>query len=375
MPGRRPSRRAVIWSVVTLLVAVRLVVTVFGFHLKDFEVYWRAAVDLRTGAPIYSGPRFLPFTYPPFAAVVYLPFGLLPLSVAQWVHFVESALCAVLVLGLLRAHDGSLPLWWLGLAVLTLPVLRTLQLGQVNLLVFALVLIDVLVLPPRWRGVLLGVAAGLKLTPAFLVLVYVLRGDWAAVARCAVVAAATVGVGWAVAPDASASYWLRLLWQTGRVGDPGYADNQSLVGALLRLGPGGLTTVVTAVFVAAALVVGLLAARRRTRAGDDMGALIVVMLTSTLVLPISWTHHWLGALLLAAHLWPRRPRRSTGLLLLLSLEPAWIWERFSQGSTGLVYGSLTATYTVVGLVAVTVLALGGRLPGRPGSATGVSAAS
>lgn len=228
--------------------------------------------------------------------MVYLPFGLLPLSVAQWVHFVESALCAVLVLGLLRAHDGSLPLWWLGLAVLTLPVLRTLQLGQVNLLVFALVLIDVLVLPPRWRGVLLGVAAGLKLTPAFMVLVYVLRGDWPAVARCAVVAAATVGVGWALAPEASASYWLRLLWQTGRVGDPGYADNQSLAGALLRfLGPGGLTTVVTVVFVAAALLVWLLAPRRRTRAGDDMGSLIAVMLTSTLVLPSSWTHHWLGA--------------------------------------------------------------------------------
>ena len=54
----------------------------------DVEVYREAGVSLLTGRPVYSAmtetPQLLPFTYPPFAAMLALPLALLPFGVVGW---------------------------------------------------------------------------------------------------------------------------------------------------------------------------------------------------------------------------------------------------------------------------------------------------
>ena len=56
--------------------------------------------------------------------------------------------------------------WALPAALLLEPVRSTLTYGQINALIMALVAFDCLTRAPRWpRGVLVGVAAALKLLP------------------------------------------------------------------------------------------------------------------------------------------------------------------------------------------------------------------
>ena len=54
----------------------------------DVEVYREAGVSILTGRPIYSAmteaPQLLPFTYPPFAAVIAVPLALLPFGAVGW---------------------------------------------------------------------------------------------------------------------------------------------------------------------------------------------------------------------------------------------------------------------------------------------------
>ena len=54
----------------------------------DVEVYREAGVSILTGRPIYSAmtesPQLLPFTYPPFAAVLAIPLAMMPFGAAGW---------------------------------------------------------------------------------------------------------------------------------------------------------------------------------------------------------------------------------------------------------------------------------------------------
>jgi len=309
--GANPIGRARLWpSGVALTVAAALaaIVALRGNHI-DFEVYLRAGQRLLSDADsLYRTPGELPFTYPPFA-------GLLAAPLAGWPLFwlAVLALATVVVAAwptarVLRdagwtshpaSHHAAL---LVAVAMCSEPVLRSLHLGQVNGLVLLLVFVDVLLVPPRWRGVLVGVAAGIKLTPLVVLLHFVARRDWGAVGRCLAAFALTVGIGFAALPSASSAFWTALVRSPERVGDPAFIDNQSLRGLVERLDVGHAS----AVWMAASLAVVVVGARVlvRLRAGSPLESLLVSLLVGVLVSPISWSHHWivvpaLGALVVA----------------------------------------------------------------------------
>jgi alpha-1,2-mannosyltransferase len=187
--------------------------------------------------------------------------------------------------------------WWLLPAVLFLePVRNTLNYGQVNVALMALVSADCLVVAPRWpRGVLVGIAAAVKLTPAAFVLFFLLRRDWRAGGLAALSFCACAGIGFLVAWRDSVDYWSSIIFQASRPGWPGYAANQSIQGVLARAGldphsPAGAVTwlVLSAVVVALAC----LGMRRAFAASADAWALCLNALTGLLISPISWSHHW-----------------------------------------------------------------------------------
>ena len=71
--------------------------------------------------------------------------------------------------------------WALLAAMLTEPVTETFSFGQVNILLTALVVVDILWLRPgRGRGVLTGIAMAIKLTPAVFLAVFFVRREWRA---------------------------------------------------------------------------------------------------------------------------------------------------------------------------------------------------
>jgi alpha-1,2-mannosyltransferase len=180
------------------------------------------------------------------------------------------------------------------------PVRLSLQLGQVNLVILAVVVADLLGPDKRrWAGVGIGIVAGIKLTPALFIVYLILIGR----RRAAVVAwltfAATVAIGFIVLPRDSRFFWLHGGFDdVARISSDPVA-NTSLKGVFVRLHLAGLsTTAATAVLAIVALAVAVLAWRR----GHGVLGLAIVGMSSAALSPFSWSHHWVWVVLLMVHL-------------------------------------------------------------------------
>ncbi len=269
--------------------------------------------DPHLAAPLYGWRGYqnlhLKFTYPPFAAVVFAAVSLIPWRVLPGLSVLVNigALLAALwfTFGGLGYRRG---LTRLGATLLTAaavfwtePVVRTLYLGQVNLVLMALILWD-LGQPDTlrsgrsrwWKGAGVGVAAGIKLVPLIFIPYLLLTRRFRAAAVASGAFAATVATGFAVAPADSARWWLGgLFFNGGRTGFVGWEGNQSLRALLTRLA--GSVAGAEPVWLAVALVTavaGLACAARLDRAGHPLPGLLACALTGLLVSPISWDHHW-----------------------------------------------------------------------------------
>ena len=362
--------RPVLFSALIVAVGARYVVGLATGSMGDFLVYRQAGIAVEGQGSLYTSGDTLPFTYPPFAALVYAPFAGLGTGWARWLHTAFGAALLIWVLVALRRHL-RVPLPLVVATALTMPFIRSLQLGQVNPLIFALLVTDWVVLSRR-AGFLTGLAAGLKVTPAAFGIVALLRRDWRAASAAALAFSVTVGLGALVRPQDTWAFWTSYLWDPRRVGSLGYADNQSLKGALLRLGVDSVGPY--AVLAAATLAVGLLAARRQTRADERVGALVAVGALGALVSPISWSHHWLWTPVFALWLW-RAGRRPAAVMAIAvaSIAPVWTAERLIAVGVqpGLLYAMLTSPFVIIGLVSLVALCRppGLSSTGEPGSAS------
>jgi len=293
-------------GLVCLLVAVGWA---FDGHYRFFDMaiyqgavrWWADGGDLYSyQAPVRGG---LGFTYPPFAAVVLLPSALIPVRVAGWLITVVSllALAAALwaladLLGLRhRRGRHAVPALIFVAALATEPVRQNLGLGQVNLLLFALVVLDLAVLGragSRWTGIGVGLATAVKLTPGLFIVYLLVTRQWRAAATAAVTAAALTAATCPIAPRETMQYFGRLVWQTGRVGAADAVANQSLSGLLARLSEShAAPRHWWLALCAAAVVAGLRRAASAHAAGDEVTALTVTGLVANLITPIAWTHH------------------------------------------------------------------------------------
>ena len=223
---------------------------------SDLKVYVLGGEQVSAGQPLYAGDLLpgLPFTYPPFAGVV---FSWLTESEALGVAWKAAS---VLVLWLVvRASTARHALLLTAVFVLWLsPVQGTLYFGQINLLLMGLVCLDFL---PRVRlpGIGVGLAAGLKLTPAFFVLLLVQQRRWGAVCIAAFTFLCTVATGFAEVVDAK-HFWADAIFSTGRVGADDNPGAQSIRQVLARADAD--STALWLLVAAAVTALALLASRR-----------------------------------------------------------------------------------------------------------------
>jgi alpha-1,2-mannosyltransferase len=296
--------------VLVLVVGAGILGGLYG-ELKDLAVYRHAGDLLLAGDSPYATrePVFdLPFTYPPFAAVLLAPLALLPTTLAKglWTAASAAALDATIVL-VLRA-GGKRPPWWLvgslaAAAVALEPVWQTFWFGQVNLVVLVALLWDLLRPHKRSSGVLLGLAAGLKLTPLLFVVVLLAVGHRGMALRAAAVFVGTVLVGLLV--PGGASYWTDGLLDASRVGPPALAHNQSVYGALTRVLDGPPSTIGWLAVAGPLAVVVVVVAVAWWRRGDVQLGICLAALAMLLASPVSWSHHWVWALPVALVVWDR----------------------------------------------------------------------
>ncbi len=253
----------------------------------------------------------LRFTYPPFAAVVMVPLALAPgwLAAGLWTSASTGALAGTVAV-VRRAYGHSTPGWQVALltggALALEPVWQNLTFGQVNLLLMLAVLVDLTRPERRWSGVLVGVAAGIKLTPLVFVVLLVLVGRRAAAGRAVMTFAVTVAIGFAVMPGGAASYWTDRLLDAARVGPPALAHNQSIYGALTRLLAGAPPTALWLAIAVPLALVALLAGALWWRRGDRVLGTCLGAMAMLLASPVSWSHHWVWAVPTALALWERQ---------------------------------------------------------------------
>lgn len=278
----------------------------------DFRVYVVAARVLLEGGDFYAPvPGVFPYIYPPLAALLATPFTLVPWVAAQTIWLALQGALVVLVLRRLGLSLTAAGMAGVAVILLLAPFGSVMELGQVGVLLLALVVLD-LIRPAEDRrrrlpaGIGLGVATGIKLTPAVFIIHLWLIGR----RRDAVVASgtflATVALGLAVAPTRAWGYWWRLaMGDSGaNMDSSGWLFNLSVVSATQRflgLETGKSVGLMLALIL---LVVGLAAAALAHRRGQSLLALGVLGLTSSLANPIAWIHHLVWVLLLIAALLP-----------------------------------------------------------------------
>jgi alpha-1,2-mannosyltransferase len=336
--SHRPPLRFLPWSGLLVLAgaaglyAAAIACHPLGLMLTGFDlrVYRGAGLLVGHGAARLYGWQLRPgarFTYPPFAALLFAGVAALPWPAALWLMAAASMAALAGTVWLTAGQLGWAGRSRLGLAAAvtaaafwTEPVQRALHLGQVELLLMALVVWD-LGQPAgrRCRGAGIGLAAGVKLVPLIFIPYLLLTRRFRPAAVASGVFASTAALGWAVLPQASARWWLGGDFLTAsRTGFIGFQANQSLRGLLTRLAGGtGPATAIWLGLAALTAAAGLLAAARLHAAGRPVAGWLTCALTGLLVSPISWDHHWVWlapALVLLADAarrgTPRRLRRA-----------------------------------------------------------------
>jgi alpha-1,2-mannosyltransferase len=316
-------------------IAARLALTYFipnGANFVDLHVYVGGASTIANGGNLYDyvyadqTPDFpLPFTYPPFAAVVFYPLHWLPfgfLSLAWQLGII------VALYGVVRISQRLLPvaddfggsqraaMVWTAVGIWLEPLRSTFNYGQINVILVLAVLYAVY--STRWwvSGLLVGLAAGVKLTPAVSGLYFLGVRRWGTVVFSAVAFFATIGVSALVIPNETRYYFTELLGDAKRIGPIGTSFNQSWRGGISRIlgHDAGYGPIVVAAIVVTAVLAFL--AWRAVGTDDRLGGIVLVQLFGLLLSPISWTHHWVW--LLPLMIWllhgPLRERRGARIL-------------------------------------------------------------
>jgi alpha-1,2-mannosyltransferase len=316
-----------------------------------------AQIDLSTyllgGAHAWSNQLFrvtlptdhLGFTYPPFSALLFAPFAHLPLRVCEvvfsWLNLAAvCALVAVCLRAVCRSLETRTVVWWALALLLPValfdPVRQTFLLGQVNIILALMVVADMTMDLPIPRGILVGLAAAIKVTPIILIPYLLLTRQGRAGVRALATFLAAGLLAAAVNTSTSWAYWTHYIRDPQRAGMLSWIGNQGLLGAFERLAERTLATPATFLLVITVAGAGVALAALAYRQSSPILGFLVVMATESLANPVSWSHHFIWVVLLVAWLAlaEDRPRYgewwALGVALLFWAAPTW-WAPHGPG--------------------------------------------
>jgi alpha-1,2-mannosyltransferase len=281
----------------------------------DIDVYRAAGSAVLHGKDLY-GPdataHGLPYLYTPFASLLFAPLNLVSIDVMHglWMITLLTALAAFIWHSLremapqvIARHGRPITLLAsIGAALMMEPFAQNLKFGQINILVGLAILLDVRRKTGRIpTGVLIGIAAGVKLTPLIFALYFFFTGRRRDAITAGITFVITFVVGLAIAWSSSVDYWTSVAYDVKRVG-VAFVTNQSLQGFFTRIvgGPEELSVVYKGVIALITLSVLALAIGAARSGRTRMGA-VVCALAMLLGSPISWSHHWVW--IIPALLW------------------------------------------------------------------------
>ncbi|WP_406203478.1 phosphatase PAP2 family protein [Streptomyces sp. NBC_01017] len=297
-----------LWLVVAVL-ALRQVAVVLGTprgeRLTDLETWVGPNGVLHVKGSLYDSTQF---TGTPFGGLVLKPLTRAAEQALGW-GWTFGTLLLVVALGLVAARALPQPVSRrtsllaapvaISLLMLSLPVRNTLYLGQTSIMPVLLVLLGCFaVRGERTSGVLIGVAAALQPTLLLFTPLLWFTGRRRATLSTGATFAACTALAWAAMPRDSYTYWVHHMVGVGLGGRADDLGNQSLHGALLRLGLTGPLEI--ALFLVLGAAVAVLAVRRAVRYAHDGQLLLAVAVTgcaAIVVSPTAWQHQLLWVLL------------------------------------------------------------------------------
>jgi alpha-1,2-mannosyltransferase len=388
-PTRPTGRRGVVVAVLACAALVALGAWIMNLYagMIDLRVYRMGGSVLLHGDSLYDaklpGGSNLPFTYPPFSAIAMVPLAAVPWAVALVAWTTLSVLC---ITALWRASltktfwsfvtqrkRTAVLIALTALSLLLEPVWQTIQFGQINLLLTAMILLD-LIRPndARLRGFWLGVTIGIKLTPLPLLALLVVTKQWRALRNAVLGLFATVAIGFAVVPNQSWRYWTDVVLDANRVGGLAYTGNQSFNGFLHRIGDqAGWVQPVWFVLSALFGLAVLWLARRYWLADERVTAISVMALAVLYASPVTWSHHWVWIIPLGVsvirgvnRVWGLNPAVVTGvgfygLFVLRSIW--WVPYRDDRELDWTFWQSIPGnSHLIVGLIAFALLVITSR---------------
>lgn len=267
----------------------------------------------------------LPFIYPPFAAMLFYPLQWLPFFVVAWLWQFATIACLYGIVRITQRMIGSgghrIAMLWTAAAIWLEPIRLLLNYSQVGVFLTFAVLYAAFTSRSWLAGLLVGLAAGVKITPAITGLFFLAMRRWVA-AACAVAAFfGTVGITALIAPAETREFFTALFSRVPV--STGTSNNQSLLGTVSRIvGYDAGRTVLVPLAIAATAVLCVFAWRALGKTGnrDTLGSLLVVQLFGLLASPISWTHHWVWLIPLMVWLINGPWRNQPGARLL-----GWVW--------------------------------------------------
>ncbi|WP_426003730.1 glycosyltransferase 87 family protein [Paenarthrobacter sp. NyZ202] len=323
----------------TLAVAVWFLYTDYQPALYDYEVYHYGGTRILEGGDLYAVRDGLPFTYPPFAALLFSGLAALGFFAGSLVFIIAALVGAAVVAAWLARHYFGHVEWraafadyrfrttaLLGTGAILLlgPWRDTFVFGQINIILMGVILADFALYGKvragqiRWpAGLLIGLAAGIKLTPLAFGLYFLVRKDFKALAWMAAGFFGSIAAAWAALPQTSLMFWTRILPDTGRIGGPAYVDNLSLKGLLLHFGMPD-STITNLVWLAGSVGLAVLTAliiKWAVNAEENFVAVSATAILMLLISPVSWSHHWvwvavaLPSMAFAMHRVPTRSGR------------------------------------------------------------------
>ena len=334
----------------------------------DLQVYRDALNSWRSGNSPYLATftqSHLAFTYPPFALLALSPLTWASFPITQWLLWTASVTAAtgsiVLVLRDMGAEVTQRLLCksfaWSCVSVIALEPARSgIDYGQIEFILMFIVVADLLVMASPYRGIGIGLAAAVKITPLVFVIVLVVSRDLKSVIRATVSFLAWTALSWLFWPGLSRVYWFHDVSHPARVGTIAYGGNQSWYAILHRppfpaSGSGFAWLLLSFI----TLAVSTFVAWRCVSINQKAPAIVSIALAGLLISPISWTHHWIWILLIPALMVcyrssdvPQSVRIMLwGLIVLTIAAPYW-W--FSRGIPADVFEAVLPLWTSAVLV-------------------------
>ena len=341
------------------LIANKILIERYNWRI-DAAVYREGALALVNGESLYAQPFdmgdiSLPFIYPPIGAILFAPWGyfdFITVELAGNLVVMGAALLLLLCLCLvtnavLSGRDKLLAftiaaISW-PIALFAEPVFLNADLGQINILIMALVVMDLLPIKRRIpRGVLIGLAAAIKITPLAMLLYFLVKKDFRGIINAVISLLAFTAIGAVLAWENTKEFFSSTLLNLSAEGDSGvdttFQSNSSIQASKADAEASSLPTILWIVLSLIAVAAVAYLMHQLFSRGLHVEAVMVNAMLMLLISPISWSHHWVWLPLWAVVFFVRyRQHRShpkfllwSGVILsvmLLMLPPKWWFGR------------------------------------------------